>query len=550
MAGVGKSKTKKIERDFNSELQDYFSAGYSCLFIRTVSPHLAEEAVRQAMISLGFGLVEFGVWKVNTGLLTGPASQWGRERFKPRINKIDLEQAIELVGERKLENPIVIVFHHLRQYIDSPDVIQALIDSSVASRSKGSHMVIVGSHCEVPVELRNFVTFLDFPLPTREEIFDRFTAMADHYANEITLPKKKSRKESLLRRAANAALGLDAMGAENSMSLSLISTRKIDLGVIQRQKEQEVRKSDVLEFFPNYESMDNLGGYNALKEWLTKRKSAFTDEARNYGLKYPKGILIVGPAGCGKSLAAKATADYLGLPLLRWDMGKIYRKYVGESEASTRMALQVAEAVSPCVLWIDEIEKGLAGMRSSGELDSGVTSRVVSTILTWRQETEYPVFLCATSNDVSTLPSMVYRPGRMDQVWSTDLPNAKERKEIFSIHIRKRNRNSDNYNLDLLSRKAEDFTGAEIEFCIDDAMYSAFSERVEFTDEHILEAIDVMVPQSQRDSEELESIRKWAENKTRSVSITTDTDRKGGSGQRGQGERILRMTNKKKKGGA
>jgi len=532
-------------RGISEEIEDYLKAGYSCLFLRTIEPHLAEETVRLALVNMGLAEShDFGVWKITTGLVLGKAAMWDKEGFTPRSESVDLESAIEMVGKRTKDNPIVCVFHHLRQFIEDPNLIQTVIDSSIAAKAQGCHLVVVGPHCELPLELKNFVTFIDFPLPSRQNIEDIYTAMVEYYSNEVSLPNDKKDKEELIKSAANAAVGLDSMGAENAMSLSLVSAREVNLSVIQKQKEQEVRKSDVLEFFPNQETIDNLGGYDAMKDWLSKRKRAFTEEARQYGLRYPKGILIVGFAGTGKSLAAKCVSNYLGLPLLRWDMGKVYRSLVGESEASTRMALKVAEAVSPCVLWIDEIEKGLAGMRSSGELDGGVTARVVSTILTWRQETEFPVLLVATSNDVSTLPSMVYRPGRMDQVWATDLPKANERKDIFSIHIAKRNRDPKDYKIEMLSKRAVDFTGAEIEYVIDEAMYMAFSDHKEFEDKHILNAMDNLVPQAKRDSDELEAIRKWADSKARSVSY--DNNKSKAKGGKGSNTRLLKISKKKK----
>jgi len=251
---------------------------------------------------------------------------------------------------------------------------------------------------------------------------------------------------------------------------------------------------------------------------MRRRRRVFSDEARKYGLPYPKGVLIVGPAGTGKSLVSKGIADFLKLPLLRLDMGKVFRSLVGESESAIRMALKVAEAVSPVVLWLDEIDKGLAGMKGSGELDSGVTSRVVSTILTWRQETKYPVMLTATANDVAAIPAMVYRKGRLDEVWATELPNKAEREEIFQIHLRKRGRDPKLFGCKMLAARTEDFVGAEIEGVIEDAMFLAFDEGKEVTGQHIVKAISETVPQARRNREEIRAISKWVETRARLVS--------------------------------
>ena len=200
-------------------------------------------------------------------------------------------------------------------------------------------------------------------------------------------------------------------------------------------------------------------------------------------------------------------------------MGKVFRSLIGESEAAIRMALKVTEAVSPVVLWLDEIDKGLAGMKGSGELDSGVTARVVSTILTWRQETAYPVVLVATANDVATLPAMIYRKGRLDEVWATDLPFEQERLEIFRIHLRKRNRDPQDFNCTLLAQRTEDFTGSEIEGCIEDAMFSAFDQDAEIADSHVLKSIEETIPQTQRDREKIRAIREWVATRARRASV-------------------------------
>jgi SpoVK/Ycf46/Vps4 family AAA+-type ATPase len=362
--------------------------------------------------------------------------------------------------------------------------------------------------------------------------------MVRAYEREITVPKNKSKRAELILEAARAAIGLDELGAESAMALSMATAEAIDIKIIQAQKEQEVRKSDVLEFFPVDETIEHIGGFDYFKEWLSRRSKGFSAEAREYGLPYPKGMLIVGPAGTGKSLTAKATAAFLKLPLLRLDMGKVFRSLVGESEAAIRMALQVAEAVSPVVLWMDEVEKGLAGMRGSGELDSGVTGRVVSTVLTWRQETKYPVMLVATANDVAALPAMVYRKGRLDEVWATDLPEEHEREEIFGIHIEKRGRDRDDYDLALLAARTDDFTGAEIEGCIEDAMFLAFDEDEEFETEHILKSISETVPQAKRDAEELIAIREWVATRARRVS--------SGSAPKVTGSKVRKLHTKKR----
>jgi len=494
-------------------IKDYIRAGYPCLFMRTVEPEVAERALREALEELGMGQIDFGVWKATTGLQVGKADT-SMTSVTERAQ--DLLDALAVVETS--EQPMVVVFHNVRQFVANYQIIQQMLDTAAASRLKGSHIVLVGPHIDLPVEMKTVVTFIDCPLPTQKEIREEYRKIVTAYEDEIELPSKGDELEGLLKDAATAAVGLDMMGAENAIALSLATSEKVDLHVIQSQKEQEVRKSDVLEFFPTAESLNTVGGMSELKLWLHKRRRVFTEEAREYGLPYPKGMLIVGPAGTGKSLTAKAVSTFLKLPLLRLDMGKVFRSLVGESESAIRQALKVTEAVSPVVLWLDEIDKGLAGMKGSGELDSGVTARVVSTILTWRQETTYPVMLVATANEVVTLPAMIYRKGRLDEVWATDLPHEDEREEIFRIHIEKRGREVKKFNLSLLAQTSPDFTGSEIEGCIEDAMFSAFDDNKEVSSTYIMKALKETIPQATRDREELTSIREWVKTRARLAS--------------------------------
>jgi ATP-dependent 26S proteasome regulatory subunit len=503
----------KIERT-PPTVADYIQAGYPCLYLRTSEPQVAEKKVQDALDELNMSNVELGVWKATTGLMVGPPSAEEEHRTQAAGDLID---ALKYV-QNKDDRPVVAMFHNLRKMVDNYQVVQSLIDTIMTVRLRGSHVFIIGPHLELPPELRTLVTVYDIALPTQDELVEGFRKIVRAYEDDIDLPEEKDDLDHLLVDAARAAVGLDMIGAENAIALSIATAFSLDVDVIHAQKEQEVKKSDVLEFWPHRETLENVGGFHYYKQWLSRRQKAFTHEAREFGLPYPKGVLIVGPAGTGKSLTAKATARYLGLPLLRLDMGKIFRSLVGESESAVRMALKVAEAVSPVVLWVDEIEKGLAGAQASGQLDSGVTARVVSTLLTWRQETTYPVVLCCTANDVSSVPSMVYRKGRLDEVWCTDLPTHNERREIFEIHIRKRKRDPEDFNLDALAEATPDYTGAEIEGVIEDAMFAAFDQDDELDTKHILDSIRETVAQATRDKEELTSIREWCKTRARSVS--------------------------------
>lgn len=331
-------------------IKEYLQAGYPALFMPTVEPSVAEERIRRGLAELGLGAVDFGIWKITNGFHVGSAD--GTVKAKQKVD--DLFDTLAMVEMAK--HPLVAVLHNVRTFVQNPQITQALVDAIFAARLKGSHLILVGPMIDLPPELRTLITWVDCPLPTRDQIKLAYGEIVEAYRSEIKdFPRDKDKIDSILLDAATAAIGLDMMGAENAIALSLATTGQINPQVIQAQKEQEVRKSDVLEFVRTDETLENVGGWKQFKYWLSRRRKAFTDEAREYGLPYPKGMLIVGCPGTGKSLAAKAVAGYLRLPLLRLDMGKVFRSLVGESEAAIRLALQVVEAVSPVVLWISNL---------------------------------------------------------------------------------------------------------------------------------------------------------------------------------------------------
>jgi len=278
-----------------------------------------------------------------------------------------------------------------------------------------------------------------------------------------------------------------------------------DIDLVTDEKKQIIRESEALEFYAVSESPDDVGGLGVLKEWLRLRERAFTQEARAYGLPAPKGIALIGIPGTGKSLTAKMIGGLWRLPLLRLDVGALFGSLVGESEERTRRALQVAETVAPCVVWIDEVEKALA----HGGLDSGTSTRVFGTILTWMQEKTSPCFVVATANDIASLPPELLRKGRFDEIFFLDLPTQAERKEIFTVHLRKRNRIPADYDLDQLAAATGGYVGAEIEQAIIDAMYLGFNENREFSTADILAAIKRQVPLSISQRETIEALRSW-----------------------------------------
>jgi len=313
---------------------------------------------------------------------------------------------------------------------------------------------------------------------------------------------------------------MTALQGENALALSISARRSLDPEVIQLEKEQAIKRNEVLEFVHNRETVHDLGGWYQYKAWLDKRRVAFTPEAIAYGLKFPKGVLVTGVPGCGKSLAARVTSNYLGLPLVKFDVGKVFQSLVGQSEATIRAMAKTAEAVAPVVLWIEEIEKSASGSQSSGSSDSGTTARVMATLLTWMQETTKPIFFFATCNNVDTMPPELYRKGRFSEIWGVAEPDEEERKDIWEIKLREVRPKSYTtaYDYEALVKASPMYTGAEIEVAVEDAMFTAFDDGREFETEDLVIAITEMKGQHITAKKAIDRTREWMKEKVRMVS--------------------------------
>src|SRR6185437_6192220 len=323
-------------------------------------------------------------------------------------------------------------------------------------------------------------------------------------------------------RLLQAALGLTLGEAENVFAKIIVKDERLsgdDVNEVFAEKQQIIRKSGLLEYYSTDENFTHIGGLNVLKEWLEKRAVAFTTEARAFGLPAPKGILMLGVQGCGKSLCAKAVSSQWQLPLLRFDMGRMFGSIVGSSEENVRRAIAVAESVAPAILWVDEIDKAFAGSQNSGAVDGGTSARVFGTFLTWLSEKTAPVFVVATANDISQLPPELLRKGRLDDIFFVDLPSKEERAEIFRIHVTKHGRDVTKFDIEALSNASKDFSGAEIEESINSALYDAFYAKVELSTDHILTALSQTVPLAKTMDEQINRLRSWAEGRARNASV-------------------------------
>jgi len=319
-------------------------------------------------------------------------------------------------------------------------------------------------------------------------------------------------------RLVEAALGLTYVEAENVFAKSIVRNKTFDVPTILSENKHIIRKSGILEYYEAQESLDEIGGLETLKSWLQKRRGAFTSKARDFGLPLPKGILLIGVPGCGKSLTAKAVGAAWQMPLLRLDVGKIFGGLVGASEENIRKALKTAEAIAPAVLWLDEMEKGFSGTGSSNMSDGGTTSRVFGTFVTWMQEKTSPVFVIATANDVRSLPPELLRKGRFDEIFFVDLPSRDERKQVFEIHLKKKRRDPATLDLGKIVEATPEFSGAEIEQAVVSALYDAFDGETDLTTEGIVGSAREIVPLAVTMKEGIDGMREWARTRARPAS--------------------------------
>lgn len=441
-------------------------------------------------------------------------------------NKEEPQEVLKyILSNEDKENKDIFILEDFNNYIEEYAIINLMRKIAEKAKFTNTHVIIISASYKLPSELEKYITVLNIPLPNRTDI--------EKTLLQVESDCHKSLKPDLRTRLIDAALGMTSMEADLAFCLAAV---KDGLGenspyTVSSEKEQIIRKSGILDYFPKNESLKDVGGMEVLKDWLFKRQKAYENNAREFGLQEPKGLLLLGVPGCGKSLTAKTIASFWNMPLLRLDVGKVYQGLVGSSEDNIRKAIATAEAVAPCVLWIDEIEKGLSGVQSSGSTDGGVTSRIFSTILTWMQEKTSPVFVVATANNINLLPPELLRKGRFDEIFFVDLPTEKERQKIFAIHLSKKGQKPDKFPLETFGKKTEGFNGAEIEECIKEAMFAAYVDNPaspELKAIHIIKAIKETVPLSTTMKEQISSLRQWARTRAKNASQeikddTTDT---------------------------
>ncbi len=492
-----------------TELETYIRARYPLIYMVSWEEDRTVAEVERICIDMRKKLF---VWTQTRGLRNVALPDRSDESLRDPLALLD-----SVIGSKDSAVYALLDFH---PFIEDHTILRRLKDTAQALKTSSKTIVLVSPVQVLPPELTKEVVVLDFDLPSHADlmaVLDTFLSQARGKSGVKAARLSKAAREKL----AKAGQGLTVAEFEGVLAKSIVERKAIDGDTIRdilEEKKQIIRKSGALEYFPPEENLEQVGGLGSLKHWLDTRADAFTEEARAFGLPEPKGLLLVGVQGCGKSLTAKAVAAQWSLPLLRLDVGRVFSGIVGSSEHNIRSAIKTAESVAPCVLWIDEIEKGFSGTASSNFSDSGTAARVFGSFTTWLQEKRAAVFVMATANDINLLPPELLRKGRFDEIFFVDLPNEAEREEIVRIHLRKRGREPERFDCAGLARAADGFTGAEIEQAIIAGLYDAFARREPLTTGDVVRCLSDTVPLSRMMSEQIDRLRAWANERARNAS--------------------------------
>lgn len=480
--------------NFNDELMLLLKARYPVIYIHTIEEDRVEYIIRKNIkTKLNRSIY---TWDFVDGYTNNPNNE-GFGRRNPL-------QALELVERLTSETPALFLLKDFNRFLTDISISRKLKNLSRVLKLRPKTIIIIGSELNIPTELQDLITVLNFQLPIENEINQELCRLLRSLNLEIN--------SQLIEKLTRACQGLSLERIRRVLSKIIATYKTIDessIEVLLNEKKQIISQTQILEYWSTTESIGNIGGVNNLKDWLKKRKISFTIQASNYGLPTPRGLLLIGIQGTGKSLTAKAIATEWQLPLLKLDVGKLFGGIVGESESRLRQMINVAETLSPCILWIDEIDKAFSNNNNTG--DSGTSNRVLATFISWLSEKTKPVFVVATANNVEVLPLEIIRKGRFDEIFFLDLPQKQEREQIFKIHIQEFRPNRwESFDYSKLAQLSEAFSGAEIRQSIIEAMYQAFYEKREFITEDICLALTQLIPLSQLDNTQTLKLKNWA----------------------------------------
>lgn len=480
--------------NFKAEFELLLRSRYSIIYIQTREEERVENTIAESAKKQGNKAVY--IWDFVEGYQNNP-NDIGLGKRNPL-------QSLELVEKLPESAPAIFVLRDFQRFLEDISISRKLRNLAKKLKSQPKNLVILASEISVPEDLTEIITIIEFPLPNSQEISQEVERLLMSMGQYV--------EKRLLDEVVRASLGLSIERIRKVLAKAITTHGELeinDVDLILEEKRQTIRQTQILDFYPAHENISDIGGLDNLKDWLLRRGGAFSEQARQYGLPYPRGLLLAGIQGTGKSLTAKAIAHHWHLPLLRLDVGRLFGGLVGESESRTRQMISIAEALAPCVLWIDEIDKGFAGLKSQG--DGGTTSRVFGTFITWLAEKISPVFVVATANNIESLPPEILRKGRFDEIFFVGLPNQEERKAIFEVHLsRLRPYNIKGYDIARLAYETPDFSGAEIEQSLIEAMHIGFSQNREFTTEDILESASQIIPLARTAEEQIKFLQDWA----------------------------------------
>jgi SpoVK/Ycf46/Vps4 family AAA+-type ATPase len=479
---------------FTSELALFLKARYPIIYINTIEEDRVEYVIRKNVkMNLNRSIYS---WDFIDGYTNNPNNQG--------FGKRNPLQALELVERLNAETPALFLLKDFNRFLNDLSISRKLRNISRILKLQPKTIIIIGSDLTIPKELQELITVLQFQLPLEDEISQELTRLID----SLNIQVESELFESLTR----ACQGLSLERIRRVLSKIIATYKTIDensISILLSEKKQIISQTEILEYCSVNEKISNLGGLNNLKDWLNKRKTAFSIQASNYGLPTPRGLLLIGIQGTGKSLTAKAIANDWQLPLLKLDVGKLFGGIVGESESRLRQMINVAETISPCILWIDEIDKAFTNTDSKG--DSGTSNRVLATFISWLSEKTKPVFVISTANNIELLPLEIIRKGRFDEIFFLDLPQSKEREEIFKIHLQEfRPENWESFDYKKLAQLSESFSGSEIRQSIIEGMYLAFYEKREVITEDICLALKELIPLAHLESNQMLALQNWA----------------------------------------
>ena len=479
---------------FTDELTLLLKARYPVIFINTIEEDRVEYVIRKYIkTSLNRSIYS---WDFVDGYTNNP----NNEGFAKR-NPL---QALELVERLTSETPAIFLLKDFNRFLTDISISRKLKNLGRILKLQPKTILIIGSDFNIPKELQDLITVVQFQLPVETEISQELTRLIDSLNIKVN--------SQLFENLTQACQGLSLERIRRVLSKIIATHKTIDensISILLTEKKQIISQTEILEYWSVNEKITNIGGVENLKEWLKKRKTSFSIQASNYGLPTPRGLLLVGIQGTGKSLTAKAIATEWQLPLLKLDVGKLFGGIVGESESRLRQMIEVSETLAPCILWIDEIDKAFSNNESKG--DSGTSNRVLATFISWLSEKTKPVFVVATANNIDLLPLEIIRKGRFDEIFFLDLPQKDEREQIFKIHIQEFRPNSwESYDYEKLAQLSESFSGAEIKQSIIEGMYHAFYEQREFETNDICLALNQLIPLAELESNQTIKLQNWA----------------------------------------